>query len=383
MTVTIPPPRRNGSSSPFTPGFGTQPPTLVGRQDEVNGFARALDAGPGARGRATLVTGQRGVGKTVLLNTFRDVASSRQWVTVQEQASPGFATRLAKSRLPEVLEHFDAADVSKAKMIGLTLPMGLGGVTWRDETQNVLVPDIRTNLMELLRMFDERGTGLLITLDEVHRSNIDELRVVTDAVAHAFNESAPIAFVAAGLPSSINSLVNDRVSTYLRRAERIELGNFTREATLHAIRTPIEDAGKRITEEALSLAAAHTEDYPYLVQLMGDLMWEAAGDSPRITADHVRAADGEARAVMARQIHEPTLEALSGRDREYLRAMAVDDGPSRTAEIARRMSVTDKFASVYRARLIAAGIIEPVGHGTVDFAVPYMRDFLLGRLRRG
>ncbi|WP_349828081.1 ATP-binding protein [Brevibacterium litoralis] len=381
MTVTIPPPPSSGSASPFTPGFGTQPPTLVGRQAEVDAFARAIDGGPGARGRATLVTGQRGVGKTVLLGTFREVASTRQWITVQEQASPGFAQRLARARLPEVLEAFDAATTSKAKMIGLTLPAGLGGVSWRDEKDHMGIPDIRTTLMTLLGLLEERGTGLLITLDEVHRSTIDELRVVTDAMAHAIGEGAPLAFVAAGLPHSINGLVNDEVSTYLRRAERVELGYFDRESSAHAIRTPIEEAGKTIDEDALALATDRSEYYPYLVQLLGDLAWEAAGAASAIAVEHVEAAVGQAREIMGRQIHEPTLDPLSARDLDYLRAMALDDGPSRTVEIARRMSVTDKYASTYRRRLVDAGVVVPAGHGLVDLAVPYLREHLRVRSR--
>lgn len=83
MTVTIPPPPVPGASpSPFTPTFGVIPPALVGRKTEVNDFAYALDSGPGATGRATLVTGQRGVGKSVLLHVFHEVAASRQWLSV-------------------------------------------------------------------------------------------------------------------------------------------------------------------------------------------------------------------------------------------------------------------------------------------------------------
>ena len=53
--------------NPFTPGFGNSPPVLAGRDDILAEFADAIDNGPGALGRATLYTGARGTGKTVML----------------------------------------------------------------------------------------------------------------------------------------------------------------------------------------------------------------------------------------------------------------------------------------------------------------------------
>ncbi|MDN5585201.1 MAG: ATP-binding protein [Brevibacterium aurantiacum] len=129
MSLTIPPPpASNAPQSPFTPTFGTTPPAVVGRQDEVNDFAYALDSGPGAKGRATFVTGQRGVGKSVMLNIFHEVAASRQWVGLHAQASPGFVDTITHARLPEVLEKLEAPETVKSKIVGANVSiMGFGG----------------------------------------------------------------------------------------------------------------------------------------------------------------------------------------------------------------------------------------------------------------
>ena len=55
-------------ANPFRPSFGVTPPLLAGRDTEILAFGDALDSGPGAPGRATLYTGVRGIGKTVMLN---------------------------------------------------------------------------------------------------------------------------------------------------------------------------------------------------------------------------------------------------------------------------------------------------------------------------
>lgn len=75
-------------------------------------------------------------------------------------------------------------------------------------------------------------------------------------------------------------------------------------------------------------------------------------------------------------MHETSLADLSNVDRTYLVAMAQDEGESSTGEVARRLGVTPFYASTYRARLIAAGVIEPTRRGYVDFTIPYLREYL-------
>ncbi|WP_157695284.1 hypothetical protein [Nakamurella panacisegetis] len=75
-------------------------------------------------------------------------------------------------------------------------------------------------------------------------------------------------------------------------------------------------------------------------------------------------------------IHEPALSAASGIDKEFLLAMAQDDGPSKMADIQRRLNVDVNYASQYRLRLIAAELIYATRRGYVDFALPYPRDYL-------
>ncbi|MCQ9388174.1 ATP-binding protein [Brevibacterium sp. 50QC2O2] len=231
------------------PSFGVNPPAIEGRQQYVNDFAYALDQGAGAAGRTTLVTGQRGVGKSVMLNVYHQVAASRQWISVHEDASAGFAHRLTVTRLPEVFERLDDASARKQRITGGSLSvLGFGGSLQTDqENTNPIEPDFRHQLMRTLEVLQAHGTGLLITLNEVHRSNLAELQDITDGISYAVRAHAPVAFVGAGLPETINSLVNSDVSTYLRRATRVELGNLTGDETRSALKLPAEEAGKTFT----------------------------------------------------------------------------------------------------------------------------------------
>jgi predicted transcriptional regulator len=75
-------------------------------------------------------------------------------------------------------------------------------------------------------------------------------------------------------------------------------------------------------------------------------------------------------------VFEPAMHDLSDRDRDFLEAMANDDGPSLLTDVAERMGVDRGYVNRYRRRLIAADIIQPAGRGKLDFAIPYIRDYL-------
>jgi hypothetical protein len=379
LPFEIPPvPDESAKQSPFTPTFGAIPPLLADRQNLINDFAYALDSGPGARGRATLVTGTRGVGKSVMLRVFREVADSRQWLTVSAQATPGFVDRLTTARLPEALSKMDTANTRQTRVKGGSFSaLGFGGSV-NTETENTapVTPDFQHQLMRTLEILDEHGTGLLLTLDEVHRSQLGELQEVTDALSTAVADGAPFAFAAAGLPETINGLVNEEVSTFLRRAERVNLGNLSPDGSAAGLRAPIEAAGKHIGDEALSAAVESSSNYPYLVQLIGDNSWRAAGPAEEITLDHVHEAAESAKETMFRQIHEPTLANLPERERQYVAAMGAGDGPARTASVADQMSLTTSHAGVFRDSLINRGVITSPRRGQVEFSIPYTADFL-------
>ncbi|PWJ55642.1 AAA ATPase domain-containing protein [Quadrisphaera granulorum] len=365
------------ASNPFTPSFGVSPPLLVGRDAELEAVAESLDGGPGSPARATLFTGVRGCGKTALLNAVEDLARNRGWLVVSETVRPGVAQRIADTHLTALLaQHTDEAVRRRLTQASASVFGVGGGVTRHHEDRHPVAASLRSRLDELTEAIAPRGSGVLISLDEVHRSAITDLRELAHTVQHAFREGREVALVAAGLPSAVTDLLNDDVLTFLRRAERFTLGKVPASDVARALREPIESSGRAIGDDALSLAVEGTQRYPFLVQLVGFHSWRADPGSTEVTAEHVR--EGIERSVrrVGHLVHEPALSSLSAVDKSFLAAMAVDDGPSAMGVIAQRLGVDATYASQYRLRLIAAELIEPVGHGKVDFTLPYVRDYL-------
>ena len=107
------------TKNPFKPSFGVSPPLLVGRDALIDEFVDALEDGPGSGARATIYTGARGSGKTVMLNAVEDRAQQLGWLVVSETAAPGFVERLTRDALPALLERLDPKAVRR-RLTGVT-----------------------------------------------------------------------------------------------------------------------------------------------------------------------------------------------------------------------------------------------------------------------
>lgn len=361
--------------NPFKPTAGANPPLLVGRDELIEEFAESIEDGPGAPMRLSIFTGPRGVGKTVILNAIADrVQAGYQWIVLHETATPGFVGRLTRAIRREL------DDGPRRRITGVTLPSvlgsGGGGVQIAPPAQEMPAEDFREVIGPLLDRCEGNGTGVLITLDEVHADNSVELRQLATAVQHLIREERQFALAFAGLPTAVDDLLTADQITFLRRADRRDLKDVPLADVARALDTTITDSGRSITTEALELAAQATGGYPFMIQLVGYQLWRNAVGST-ITEAAAGAGIDAARIRLGSLVHAPALRELSDIDRTYLLAMAQDRGPSRTSDIASRMDKSPQYASVYRARLIAAGMIEPAGHGTVRFAIPYLREYLL------
>jgi hypothetical protein len=360
--------------NPFKPTFGISPPLLVGRDEMIRDFSDALEDGPGAPGRATLYTGARGTGKTVMLNAVQVQARSRGWLVVAEAATPGLLQRLTTEHLPQLLAEQDPKTTSK-RLSGITAPGGLGA-SWETADLHKVVPGLRSQITDLCEILASGETGLLITVDELHRSLFDELVQLCTVVQHAFREELALMFVGAGLPAAVSDLLSEGVITFLRRAERHNLGGVADDDVALAIERPIVDAGRKITAEGLQECVAATAGYPFLIQLVGYRTWHQHPGRATITADDAHAGVDEARRRLGSLVHDPAFQACSDIDKTFLLAMARDDGPSNISDIAKRLGVKPDYANVYRVRLMENQLIEPAGRGRINFALPGLREYL-------
>ena len=358
--------------SVFSPAFGNRPSQLVGRATLVNDVMAGLSTQPGSRERALVMLGQRGAGKTVLLWEIADQARRKGYVV----ANPTTATEGMLERIIEKIQidgerHTTRgpAKVSGASLSALGFSVGLQFTQETMETKSFYY-----KLRGLCKSLERLDRGVLVLVDEL-QANTPDLRQLVGAYQELVGEGLNIAMVLAGLPGAVSGTLNDKVLTFLNRAMRVSLGPLATGEVDAYYAGAFGSLGMSVPAELRREAADACEGSPYLMQLIGHYLTLYARNGV-VDGTVLDDALMSARADFGRDVCQTTIAALSGKDVEFLREMAVDDGPSRVADVARRMDVTVDYAQKYRKRLIDAGVIEASGWGTVTFAVPYLRDWL-------
>ncbi|MHA2789223.1 AAA family ATPase [Corynebacterium sp. S7] len=361
--------------NPFRPTFGASPKVWAGRQTVLNEFDTALDSGPGHPHRSIVISGSRGIGKTVLLTELEEKARQRGWVVIRASGRQGMSEMLTESAIPEAIESLDPTPQRKLTGFSVT---GLGSVRTDLTEEKPVAPRLGNRLRALLGKL--HGTGVLITIDEIQDSDPTDLTEIAVAYQDLVRDDAEVALAMAGLTQGVNQLLNLPGATFLRRARHYELGPLTIEDATATLTDTAAAAGKPFTPGAAEYAGELTQGYPYLVQLIGYLAWNHAGNKEIARAD-VSSISEEAIDTLGRQVHHPSLRAVPPRQREYLDAMAhiqSQTGRSRvsTTDLTTALERPVTALSDTRSKLIDRDLIVPAGWGEVEFAQPYLGDYL-------
>lgn len=359
--------------NPFRPTFGASPLVWAGRQTVLANVDAALQGSPGNPDRSIILSGSRGIGKTVLLSEVEDIARRNGWIVLRLSARQGMSRTLTDSIIPEALDQLK--DAPKRKVTGLSVA-GIGSVRTKVNEPDI-EPRLVSKLRELLEVLD--GTGALITIDEIQDVHADDLTDIAVAFQDLVRDDEAIAIAMAGLTVGINRLLDLPGATFLRRARRYDLGPLTLDDASANLTETARGSGKEFLPDAAANAAEFTQGYPYLVQLIGYLAWEHADGA--ITESDVDAVRQEAIRMLGQQVHHPSIRDVPARQREFLDAMAELEATS----VEREVAISDIAASLgrklneisdSRAKLIERDLILPAGYGKLEFAQPYLGVYL-------
>lgn len=360
--------------NPFKPSAGVNPPLLVGREQVLADFEQGLFNGAGDPHRLLRVTGNRGAGKTVLLNALGEQAGLLKWLVIHETATSGLVVRLIQA-LHEVPGRYVKSVTLPGISIDGLASANLGGLELSDPLLPATLREaFSVRLNSVAKKHPERG--ILLTIDEVQGADPAELRTIATSVQHLMRENRNIAVVFAGLPGMDSTLLHDEVITFLRRATPVTLKDIPLDLVKDSFVQVFGENGKTLTDRALETATQATRGYPFMIQLVGYHIWAKARADGLIETDQVEQGVDAAMIRLGETVHEPAVEDLSAVDRTFLLAMAQDTGPSRMKDICQRINRNSQYVNQYRQRLMDAGVIAESGYGYVDFTIPYLRNWL-------
>ena len=386
--------------NPYAPGAGQRPPELAGRDRELDAFDIVLErVSRGRPERSLVLTGLRGVGKTVLLNTMRGAAVRRGWGTGKLEARPDVPLRRPLSAALHLAvrelagRHPDQADEVLAVVKSFALRAADPGAKVRERWQpGIDVPaatgradsgDIEVDLVELLTdvagLAATSGRGVAVFLDEMQDLLPADVSALCAACHELSQDGLPLIVVGAGLPHlpavlSASKSYSERLFRYLR-IDRLE-----REPADRALLAPAQDEDADFTADALAAMYDATDGYPYFVQAYGKAVWDAAPTSP-VTAQDVEVAAPEAEAELAVGFFGSRYERATPAEREYMRAMAdlgqsSGDGPVATAAVADLLGRRPQSLSPARDGLIKKGLVYSGERGQIAFTVPHFGRYL-------
>ena len=382
--------------NPYQPGAGARPPALIGRDDLIDGFGVTLRRTlSGRSGKSCMLVGLRGVGKTVLLNRFAEIAAVEGVKVGFVEASEGgdFRMRLAV-RLRRILLEWNsgvrravttALGVLKSFTLrlpeGASISIGVDPLVGRADS-GLLTDDLTDLLVAAGEAAATCGAGLLVVVDEVQYLSADELAALVTAIHRTTQLGLPVILTGAGLPQ-LPGLVGSARSYAERLFEFPAVNSLPPPQAADAIVVPARDRGAELTPAAVDLIVTESGGYPYFLQEWGHHVWNAAPASP-ITDDDVRSARVGVIETLDRDFFRVRFDRLTPKEKDYLRAMAVlGPGRHRSGEIAAELGVRVESVAPRRSGLIAKGMIYSPAHGDTAFTVPLFDQFLLRALPDG
>jgi hypothetical protein len=390
--------------NPFAPGAGQRPPELAGRDREVKAFDVVLErVARGRPERSLVLTGLRGVGKTVLLGELRSMAVRAGWGAGKIEARPDSELRrplsaalhravrdlAVRHRAPDrveavlgVLKAFalrsnpDNAKLRDRWQPGIDVPAAVGRADSGDIEIDLV--ELFTDVAELAQ---DVGTGVALLIDEMQDLLPDDVSALCAACHELSQSGAPLVVVGAGLPHlpavlSASKSYSERLFRYVR------IDRLDREEVNQAVLAPVKREQAGIATEALDALFEASGGYPYFVQAYGKAAWDAAPADP-ITAEDVSMAAPEAEAELAVGFFGSRYERATPAEREYLRAMAEltqgrDEGAG-SSDVAIFLGRKPSSLSPARDSLIKKGLVYSAERGQIAFTVPHFGRFLLGR----
>lgn len=382
-------------SNPYSPGAGKRPPALVGRDDQMAAFdiaVRRLAAG--RSDRSQMLTGLRGVGKTVLLREFRDVAAGHGWVRQSLEASEDgpFAHQIAAAAQGALLDLTPAGRLSQiaSRVLGVlksfklswdipeagTLTVGVDPVAGRADSR-ILQRDLTDLLREVAQHAKDRNKGVVVTIDEIQHLPKQHLRPLIVGLHEISQLDLPLLVVGAGLPSILGRLGDAR--TYAERLfSFVDINSLDDGAAAQALAEPASVEGVSWDDGALEEALSLTRGYPYFLQEFGRQAWRVAEGPDRIIRQDVLDAAPLARLELDAGFFRVRMDRATDAQRAYLAAMAaMGPGPHRSGDVAAALGKRTTQVGPVRHSLIQRGLCYSPRHDVIAFTVPMFDEFIL------
>jgi hypothetical protein len=383
--------------NPYRPGAGHMPPYLAGRDEEKREFEKLLQQLVILDN--VVLTGLRGIGKTVLMEELRPIAQRAGWLWVGSDLSE--STSVSETNLALRLIT-DLAVVTSGMVTFDPEPKQLDYdalLILFNDTPGLVQDKLRAVFETVWRAMQATSTpprGLVLAYDEAQnladQAQRDEfpLSLLLDVFQSIQRRGVRFLLLLTGLPTLFPKLVDARTSAE-RMFRVIFLTKLDRKHSREAIVKPIEDFPIQLTAATIKHIVETSGGYPYFIQFFC-----------REVYDHFLAAHEAGRkyevpaAAIIRKLDSDFFAGrwarITDRQRDLLAVIARVDGSDAEFTVqeiveASRASGGKPFSASHANQMLsalaAAGLVYKNRHGKYSFAVPMFGDFVLRQMGSG
>lgn len=385
--------------NPYSPGAGNRPPALVGREDDLDVFdivIRRLSIGN--HDRSVIITGLRGVGKTVLLREFGRIAEKNKWIHehVEISEETDFAAVIATlvhrsllrlSRTKRIVGHAqNALRVLRTFQLrwrltdGSEVTLGLDPLEGTADS-GMLDRDLADLFITTGQLARECESGVLLTIDEMQFLSKQHLADLIMGLHEMLQLGLPFLIAGAGLPS-LPAHVGEARSYAERLFDFRTVGRLDVDGSSAALTEPAEREGVMWEPGALDRIRMLTDGYPYFLQEFGKQAWLVSDSPDVIGPEDVEAAVPLAIGELDNGFFRVRFDRTTDAERAYLQAMAsLGAGDYSSGDVAASQNKTTTQVGMVRDSLIRKGLCYAPRHGVVAFTVPMFDDYLRRRQR--
>ena len=381
--------------NPYTPNAGAPPPLLVGRDDQLSTFDLLLARlSNGRTEQSMIITGLRGVGKTVLLGEFRKRALAANWGVVEIEVSKHddllFRRRMASELRRALLaispkdrwrdRAVNAAGVLRSFSLSVdpegTITAGFGVREIEGQADSGdLSADLTDLIVAIGEAAQEVNRGVVLLLDEVQFLAKSQLEALVMALHKSVQRQLPITMVGAGLPQ-VAELTGEAKSYSERLFKFPNIDNLDEEDGSLALRQPAFDEGVVFEQSAIDFAYEATGGYPYFIQEFGSALWSVASNN-RVFESDVTAAIPIFEEKLDSSFFRVRIDRTTELERAYLRAMAeLGPEPQLAGDVALLLQRTSSQCGPTRSTLVEKGLLYTPTHGFAAFTVPHFDRFM-------
>jgi len=369
-------------ANPYAPGAGTPPPALVGRDQVIANTDIALRRLQSSRSsQHLLVTGLRGVGKTVLLGKLATLAEHVDYRVIRVEALTGDDTlRSILRQARRIVEELEGGEsVARALRSIESVSLTVAG-TGLSVGRKVATPDrdaLTDVVTDVAAAARDDDLGIMLALDEAQMMDRDDLRRLLAGVHRCGQDGLPLYCLLAGLPNLIGEVA--KAATYAERMFAVEdLGPLSPDQVVQAIVEPAQEIGVSWSSAAAEMVVDNSDGFPFFVQTWAYHVWNVAADDP-ISATDVERATFNANHALDASFFAARIARIPASEVAYVRALAsLGPGPHRSGDVAAAAGKSTPEVAAFRDRLISEGVIYSPRYGWVEFAIPHF-DRYVGR----